>query len=160
MSIEHINRIKILAQKALEAANCDRPPVPVEKIAQKLEFKIVPFSFDKRISGILKKEEKIIGVNKDHHPLRQRFSISHELGHYLLGHEIETNREDIVDKNFNENTSIEREANLFASALLMPEDWVRENAKKDGLDIKSLAKKFEVSEQAMTIRLLELRLIK
>ncbi len=160
MNFEHINRIKILAQKALETIDHNGPPVLIEKIVQKLKIKIIPFSFDKRISGVLKREGRVIGINKSHHPLRQRFSIGHELGHYLLGHEIEPNQKDIVDENFNENNTIEREANLFASFLLMPEKWIKESVEKNGVDIEKLARKFEVSEQAMTIRLLELRLIK
>lgn len=41
------------------------------------------------------------------YPLRRRFSLAHELGHVLMGHRMETKDE-------------EREANHFASVLLMP----------------------------------------
>jgi Zn-dependent peptidase ImmA (M78 family) len=53
----------------------------------------------------------------------------------------------------------EREANQFASALLMPEDWLKAEVKKTGLDLDKLSKKFDVSKQALTIRLLDLKLI-
>ncbi len=112
---EYLVRIKILAKKTLEIIDCQKPPVPIEKIVKKLGLEIIRFPFDKRISGVLKKEKKIIGVNENHHPLRQRFSVAHELGHYLLGHEIDTTMGDIVDENFDKNTLPEREANLFAS---------------------------------------------
>jgi Zn-dependent peptidase ImmA (M78 family) len=157
---EHNIRIKTLAQKTLKIIDCQKPPVPVERIAEKIGLRIEYFPLDKRISGILKKNKKIIGVNQNHHPLRQRFSIAHELGHYLLEHEIDANAEDIVDENFNWNTHLEREANLFASFLLMPEEWIKELTNGKTLDIEKLSQKFQVSEQAMTIRLLELNLIK
>lgn len=53
-----------------------------------------------------------------------------------------------------------REANAFAMALLMPEDWLRQDvAKMGGVDIEDdekvgkLAKKYRVSIQVMTLRL-------
>jgi hypothetical protein len=55
---------------------------------------------------------------------------------------------------------LEREADNFASHLLIPTDKVTESVAKIGLDLKALAKEFLVSEQAMTIRLLEMNLIK
>ncbi len=57
-----------------------------------------------------------------------------------------------------ESEEAEREANLFAMALLMPESLVREEIDKTGgFDIvegcKDLAKKFRVTETLMTLRL-------
>ncbi len=42
----------------------------------------------------------------------------------------------------------------------MPEEWIKTSIKEKRLDIKRLSNEFQVSEQAMTIRLLELNLIK
>lgn len=59
-------------------------------------------------------------------------------------------------------TEMEIEANYFAFVLLMPEEYVRSEAKRlapDGFDIvedpavKQMAQKFNVSMQMMTIRL-------
>jgi len=54
----------------------------------------------------------------------------------------------------------DREANLFAMCLLMPEAWVRREIEKmGGLDISDdkqlrvLAKKFQVGETLMAIRI-------
>ena len=55
----------------------------------------------------------------------------------------------------------EREANLFAMCLLMPEDFVWKEVKRmggnfdieDGRSIKKLADKFKVSVPVMTLRL-------
>ena len=59
----------------------------------------------------------------------------------------------------------EMDANAFAAALLMPAAWVKDAFEEqpfdltedDGLEI--LAEKFEVSTQAMTYRLMKLRMI-
>lgn len=62
--------------------------------------------------------------------------------------------------------SEEMEANAFAAALLMPRALVTEFVKKHRLgftdedDVSKVAKAFQVSEQAMLIRLKRLRLLK
>jgi Zn-dependent peptidase ImmA (M78 family) len=155
---EHIHYIETLANNALKSIGCTEPPVPVEKVAEKLGVRVFLFKFPDSISGVLRKHKHAIGVNESHHPIRRRFTTAHELGHFLLHHESE---EDIIDGQFNSGSSSnEREANIFASFLLMPKEWVLSHYKKIGLDTKALAKEFNVSEQAMTIKLLELGLIK
>ena len=59
---------------------------------------------------------------------------------------------------------LEVQANQFAASLLMPAKMIREEV--EGLskplqeaDVKALAQRFKVSEQAMTIRLTTLNLI-
>lgn len=37
-----------------------------------------------KINYDFNKHKYIITVNKDHHPNRQRFTIAHELGYYML----------------------------------------------------------------------------
>ena len=156
----HNKHIEELAIQALDAADCKTYPVPVEKVAEKMGLEVVEFPFHDNISGLLKKEEGIIGVNKNQHPVRRRFTIAHELGHFLLGHGMENPQDEIVDGHFAKSDLREREANVFASALLMPSAWVIEAVKKEGLDIEKLAPMFEVSKQALTIRLLALNQIK
>lgn len=152
--------IEELAKRAIDKAGCTMLPIDVEKVAEAMELEVVPFAFHNKISGLLKKEEAVIGVNEMHHPLRQRFTIAHELGHFLLGHGLgEEHQEETIDDVFDKPRPIEREANRFASALLMPEEMVRKHVKKNGMEIDLLAKTFGVSKQAATIRLLELKLI-
>lgn len=60
---------------------------------------------------------------------------------------------------------MEREANVFARALLMPEDLLRNEIAKRGGKVTSqmlveLASLFCVEEHQMTIRLIELGVIK
>jgi Zn-dependent peptidase ImmA (M78 family) len=54
----------------------------------------------------------------------------------------------------------DREANAFAMALLMPEDWLLDDIDElGGIDVESdekikrLAKRYHVSEQMMTLRI-------
>ena len=77
--------IEELASQAIEKAGCTALPIDVEKVAAAMELEVVPFAFHNKISGLLKKEDGVIGVNQAHHHLRQRFTIAHELGHFLLG---------------------------------------------------------------------------
>lgn len=156
----HTKYIEELALQAIKKAGCTAAPIPVERVAEAMELEVLRFPFHEKISGLLKKEEGVIGVNQSHHPLRQRFTIAHELGHFLLGHDlIGEHSEEGVDDFFDKARPKEREANSFASSLLMPGEWVKEHVKKNGMDIETLAKAFGVSKQAATIRLFELKLV-
>jgi Zn-dependent peptidase ImmA (M78 family) len=111
----------------------------------------------------------IIGVNSADAPARRRFTIAHEIGHMLL----HANEPLIVDdrgyaligeRREGASSPREIEANSFAAALLMPADWVPE-ALRDGIDfsddqgIARLAHEFDVSQQAMMYRLVNLGLL-
>ena len=113
----------------------------------------------------------VIGVNWDHHPNRQRFTIAHEIGHFLL-HKGGT----FIDKGtyarFRDQesgsgtVSEEKQANQFAAALLMPAQWVEDAFKEhpfdpaDGSSLQDLADTFRVSTQAMMFRLSNMGLLK
>ena len=152
---DHLRHVEDLAAKARKSVNFDKLPVPVDKIAEKLGLKLVEFEFPESFSGVLRKERGVIGVNKNHPLVRRRFTVAHELGHFILGHE-----GDSIDEQSDRPMPLEREANTFASHLLIPTDLVTASVKRVGLDLKTLAKQSWVSEQAMTIRLLEMNLIK
>lgn len=145
-----------------------QPPVPVEDIAHALGLEIERHKFDEEeFSGILVREGKraVIGVNSSHHMNRQRFTIAHELGHFLL-HEGDRV---FIDRNYNVSfrssvsslgTDVEEiEANTFASALLVPERFLLKDPDAADVDmedeetIKRLARQYRVSPQAMTFRL-------
>ncbi|MDM1299852.1 ImmA/IrrE family metallo-endopeptidase [Empedobacter falsenii] len=71
-----------------------------------------------------------IMINKNIDNLgRKHFTLAHELGHYFLQHQLHQNSvfcgsNDIVEEGLQQNP-IEREANYFASCLLMPEDKIK-----------------------------------
>ncbi|MBN9364874.1 MULTISPECIES: ImmA/IrrE family metallo-endopeptidase [unclassified Devosia] len=104
-----------------------------------------------------------ISVNKNDHYYRRRFTTAHELAHFLLHRNLIARGVDDTKAyrsldigNFN-NQNITREheveANRFASRVLMPKDLVRKYHGEYAGDITLLAKKFQVSEEAMGYRL-------
>ena len=112
----------------------------------------------------------VIGVNSSHPETRQRFTIAHELGHVLLHKEESLHVDETASIRFRDEESSlatksdEIEANQFAAELLMPEHLVTEEIAKlpdaDPEDaIPILAERFQVSEQAMTLRLNRLGLL-
>jgi Zn-dependent peptidase ImmA (M78 family) len=150
-----------------------KPAVSLERIAKHLKIQIRHSPLDNELSGmaVIKNGEAIVGVNSLHHPNRQRFTIAHEIGHHVMHGELLTGTVHI-DREFklmrNENSATgndkrEREANLFASELLMPEVLIVEALQGRGIDIEDedglvaeLAKKFKVSTGAMKLRLARL----
>jgi Zn-dependent peptidase ImmA (M78 family) len=80
---------------------------------------------------------------------RFRFSIAHELGHFLLKHE----PEQIGEKR---KPSLERQADVFAAELLLPEGLLR--ADRPAHTVEELLKRYKVSKQALSIQLKELGL--
>lgn len=98
----------------------------------------------------------IITVNRNHHKNRQKFTLAHELGHYILHREKNIS---IVDTTFfrnNEIDSVEYTANEFAAKLLMPKERLEFLISQGARNIGELAEKFEVSASAMKYRVLSL----
>ena len=80
----------------------------------------------------------------------------------MNAHENFENEGEMLDElEFNFNNPLhrqEKEANSFASELLMPKEFLIKDLNEVGLDIDKLTEKYQVSEQAMWIRLTTLRL--
>lgn len=97
-----------------------------------------------------------IHFSRAEHPVRQRFTIAHELGHHVLGHG--PNFRDPA-KHFSLAYFVpeESEANRFAAELLMPEDAVRYVFEREGVStLEGLSRRFAVSGVAMKLRLTNL----
>jgi hypothetical protein len=94
-------------------------------------------------------------------PERQRFTIAHELGHFVL----HRNRQPSFDCDKESVYSghetirrIEREADDFAANLLMPGDLLRQwtaNRRIDLHVLSAIAQRFEVSFEALCIRFIK-----
>lgn len=151
------------AEQLHDALGITEAPVDVEAIAEFLEFTVIPFEFPESTSGVTYIEDKVktIGVNSLHAPVRQRFSIAHELGHYLMGHENYDYGATYVEDRptfLDPQNRQEVEANEFAAQLLMPPRMLKLDVAKTGLDATAFAKRYNVSEQAMWIQLIDLGL--
>jgi Zn-dependent peptidase ImmA (M78 family) len=146
----------------------------VESIAIQLGIEVVYRSFDSETSAInntsallLRRHGRAICVvNQEHSEQRKRFSLAHEIGHYILHPPKESY--DVIARDEHSSEGIYREeieANAFAAELLMPENLVRSHVKII-LDLFScadivpdLAGRFGVSPVAMTHRLTNLGLL-
>jgi Zn-dependent peptidase ImmA (M78 family) len=75
-------------------------PIKIEDIARLEGLKIMPYPLESDVSGVLLIQEDgqgIIGYNQNESRVRRRFTIAHELGHYIL-HKDESHL--FVDKEF------------------------------------------------------------
>ncbi|MGZ5118770.1 MAG: ImmA/IrrE family metallo-endopeptidase [Burkholderiales bacterium] len=167
--------IRDLAEKLLKKHFPKGVPVDPAKIAEDLGIELRLEKVDDGLSGFLVRDQKndrvVIGANLRHHPNRRKFTIAHELGHYLL-HEAATVHLDqrkpgfIVQRRDGKSSTgedvFEREANLFAAELLMPAKALAKDLRDQAFDLledddeafmKSLAEKYGVSFKALTIRL-------
>lgn len=162
-------------------------PIPIEKLAEQIGTAIHAEVLEDEVSGMLvtKGTDAHIIVNATHHANRQRFTLAHEIGHFILHHSAANKDQLFVDRKYSiyervgaptakhyqgsESTTTvkqEREANAFAAGLLMPkillEKYIEEKKLDltDESDISVLAVAFGVSEQAMSIRVRQLGLCK
>jgi Zn-dependent peptidase ImmA (M78 family) len=154
-------------------------PVNLEKIAKKLGIVIISKPAEDDLCGFLYRDyennQTVIGVNKSHHPNRRRFTIAHEIGHFILhnheGFHFDSENKNYLlklrKKNSNElNENEEKEANRFAAELLMPKEFIEKDMvdyeNSDllyGDDLPKLARKYQVSVRALTFRLANLHYI-
>ena len=170
-----IKEIENKASTIIKELGDNTSPVKVDRIAAKLDVKIIEHDLGSNVSGVLyiDRGKGIIGYNPEESEVRKRFTLAHELGHYIL-HRF--NSELFVDHKqfkavFRDQESStgeikqEREANAFAAALLMPKDLLVKEIKKLSFDlggdddmISELAQIFNVSTQAMAYRMANLGL--
>lgn len=91
---------------------------------------------------------------------RARFTIAHELGHYFINHHRIGLKEGLLSPHPSKNNEdthfrMEREADYFASCLLMPEERFKKHIQRKKFDysiIKSLSEHFQTSITATAIR--------
>ena len=151
------------AREVLKIMGVREPPVDIGSITKLLGFDVIPFEFPDHISAVtfIENDIKSIGVNAGHAPTRQRFSLAHELGHFLSGHESYDHEKTHVEDRptfMGSHNHQEIEANEFAAELLMPAELLRRDIAEYGLDVPTLARRYDVSEQAMWIQLIDLKL--
>lgn len=137
-------------------------PIPVEDIAHHCGIREIERKNDIPFEGTLvadaAKSEGIIVCSANSHPQRQRFTIAHELGHFLIPTHKNEFRYTCTNKmiSFSVTNSFinkEQEANVFASRLLLPRKLLEREVKKleyidfEGIDI--LSKLFLTSREAL-----------
>lgn len=157
----------------LKSSNTRAIPVRVDTVAHYLGIKVEFVQLGENVSGLLIIEQgkPTIGINESHPFVRQRFTLAHEIGHYVLHGNDATL---FIDKKYSvvfrdPNTSsgehrAEIQANQFAAALLMPYPLLEAEVTRRNLDLGDdkalmmLAREFQVSVQAIGYRLSNLEL--
>jgi Zn-dependent peptidase ImmA (M78 family) len=160
-------------------------PVDVEYIAEKMGLDIIPEYFPEYFDAFLSLDGKAILINSardERYNSRIRFSVAHEIGHFILHQETFKNFhfEDLADYisfiqeiSEKEYQSFEYQANEFAGRLLIPRDQLKKRIDEaislvDDINFESLvesspdqvlasmspflAKPFDVSEIVVKIR--------
>lgn len=149
-----------MASMIVQSADQANPPIDVHAVMAQLKVTSVDGDLPTGLSGFVvfvSDDVPVIVVRRDDVEVRRRFSAAHELGHVLLAHHdtfhVDLTTLEGVPPDY--NWRYEREANEFASALLMPPDMVRRQVQEavGSVSISLLANRFLVSDQAMSIRL-------
>ena len=162
--------IEQLANKIIQAEKISKPPINAERIAEfhfGLDIEWTNFENNDAAAQLSVSDKKIYMNESRADKFRancglKNFTIAHEIGHWVL-------HRNLVGQH---SPKIEREAEKFATYLLMPEQFVRDEFAKFNSDALSdylsadrkvslLAETFCVSYTAMRIRLShwELKLI-
>jgi Zn-dependent peptidase ImmA (M78 family) len=142
------------ARRLLQQAGQNSIPVDLKSICAHLKFEYIE-----------KGAARYAAVNKNHSSNRKRFSLSHELGHWCLGHTRGYNWSEVTidhppdPKEMDAaNSSEEKEANEFAGELLVPLAELKK-LYTGSTNVNTLAQRFGVSDEVMTIRLIAARIL-
>lgn len=146
--------------RLLSLAQVLGPPVPVESVIALLprvtirRFPDLPTSGRTQWAG----SQWVILVSSDEAPVRQRFSLGHELAHVVYHPLSDTTLP--AYKEVSAEDRLEQACEYFAACLLMPRTWVKRAYCYEGIqDVPGLARLFEVSYLAVQIRLEQLGLV-
>jgi len=127
------NQIASLALKARNTHLGIKPTSPIcpyhlaDNMGLDVRFVTIP-SFE----GMYLADDRVILISSQRPEGRKRFTCAHELGHHMLKHGT------VIDEIISEgsNAEIEKEADFFASMLLMPPSLVKSVSKRLGLNFK------------------------
>jgi len=137
-------------------------PVDLEGMAARLGLAVnMAADMPPQVSGSIRRQgdHYMIEINASDTPRRRRFTLAHEISHFLL-HRPMLDGGIVDDRMYRSrlNDRFERQANRLAAQILMPPGLVRTAWAAGAKDAAKLAEAFDVSEQAMQIRLQELGL--
>lgn len=168
-----MNRDEIL-KLALECKQ-DEGAIDIIQLASKAGIDVYGSNasddFNAEITHISSQNRFEILVNTNHSLNRQRFSIAHELAHFVL-HSEEIKKYGSLKREINRSNAsyfpdIEKEADEFGGELLVPEKLLRENfasifdqreASVNFLRVQEISLRFKVSILVVAIRLRQLGL--
>ena len=139
-------------------------PVDVEGLADALDIRVMREELPGDISGKIERdwidsEGFMITLNANHGTVRQRFTLAHEIAHFILHRDMIG--DGIIDNGLYRDSRIgdgkERQANRYAARILMPRRLVEKAWREAGArDAVRLSAEFEVSQAVAQIRMTEL----
>lgn len=166
-------RMRELSDQASYYASiyCPTPPVLPQKIAKSLGLGYGLGDYEGSYDGLLDYNDEdgfyvfLHATGNDNlYTPRVRFSFAHELGHYI----IDEHRNDIMKKRtpihgsvvtLDSDIETEREADMFAACLLMPEADLKKDIFRRKFDfalIDEISRKYQVSITAAILRFIAL----
>ena len=122
---------------------------------QKYQIQVISHHFSNhKIEGLTVIDELGISFSyeKDNPIVKQNFTLCHELGHFILEHEGNYFAESID----NQESLIEREANIFSAVVLMPDIVLLSKIYYSCDTFQHIQNSLDVSKQALFYRLLDL----
>jgi Zn-dependent peptidase ImmA (M78 family) len=153
-----IHSIKQIRDKINEL-KISQEPLDVERVVKEIfNIEILETDLGKNVSGFLERIDSkwYIYINKYESKLRKRFTIAHELGHFVCHRNqyVSDGKPDHDQVFFRDDktNSIEKAANEFAAELLMPENTFNECVNKGINTIEKLADAFQLSTSAVKYR--------
>lgn len=158
------NNINAIYLKAKELGICTEPLDIVKVVKNIFNINVYFNDLDRNISGFIERtsaSDWAIHVNKWESLLRQKFTIAHELGHFIMHRDIlssGSHTDSILYRDDN-NSEIERTASAFAAELLMPKDQFDKYVKTGYNTIDKLSEKFNLSSSAVRYRAYKLNYI-
>lgn len=158
-------QIEGLADEVIAAFGLSAP-IDLERIALEERIQLAEGDYGEefhgRIEYLAEVETFVVyhpRFHTNHYPSRVRFSISHEFGHFYLPHHREIllkGRAHYSLEGFRHKNAIEREADTFAAALLIPTRLLKERMGRRGFlslsQILTLADDCKASAQATAFR--------
>ncbi len=163
-----VERARLLVNKLIEDRGYDKPPFLPEEFARLQGVKRIVKTELGETSAVLLRfpDGYAIKVNEKHHPVRQNFSVAHEIGHILFSElKLEHYINSIEYRTFNPQAKArtrekarERLCDIAATELLMPEQVFKKYLTNFGLSVNSiepLAHIFRTSIQATAFRIAE-----
>lgn len=147
-------------QKSIIASHQEKLPVAVGAIAKDLGLIILKSTMPGSISGEIRETEGVVTIKVNRHDVkeRQRFTIAHEIAHFLLHRErLASGITDDVLYRSRLSDDLEREANRLAADIIMPASLIEQellahSALKLDDRYKKVAELAQVSLAAIKIR--------
>jgi len=160
MTIDKQN-LKLKVKEMLEKNNITSPKVDVFSIAKREGFDIsyLNLDYEENLAGVFAPKAKNIFLNEKHVKEKQKFTISHMLGHCILKHDFIEEENLCYDHKIDctHNPIKEQEANYFAVNLLVPDSilkiYLSPYDKYREKDVKFFASFFQVSPEVMRAQL-------